>query len=268
MIRYKKTAAMLVLLLLMAWMASVSSAQQLPEPVGLVNDFAGVLSPGTEQHLDSVLRDLRSKTGAEIAVVTVKDMGGMDENSYAVRLFEQWGIGSKDKDDGLLILVAVTERRIRIEVGYGLEGIVTDALAGQIRDNHMVPYLRNNDYDTGITQGTLAAATLIAREHGVDLREAAPPVTMNREPRRNNTGFLAPLINIIVILVIFMLLGRRGGRGLLAGMLIGSMLGGGRRRYYGGGFGGGSFGGGFGGGGGVGGFGGGMSGGGGASGGF
>jgi len=253
--------------LMIGVLSPAPETQTLPEPAGHVNDFAGVLSRQTVERLENVLRILREKTGTEVAVVTVPDMGGLDENTYAVKLVEQWGIGSKEKNDGLLLLVAIKERRLRIEVGYGLEHIVTDASAGQIRDRYLRPYLGRNDYDSGITQGTLAIAALIAEETGADLGGTVP-VAQRPPTGRRRTKAIAPLVNLFVIIIILLVLsGSRGGRGILAGMLIGSMLGGGRRRHYGGGFGGGFGGGGFGGGG-FGGFGGGFSGGGGASGGF
>ena len=241
-----------------------SISAQFPEPVGYVNDFAEVLSANTYNNLGNILREFNSKTGAEIAVVTVKDMGGLDEFTYAVELFKEWGIGSKERDDGILILVAVQERRLRIEVGYGLEHIITDARAGQIADQYMVPYLKKNDWNTAISQGTLAVASIIAEEKGVTLDGQ---IAVQQLPRSRSSSKGLPLVNYIIIFIIFMVLASsRFGRGMLLGMFLGSMLGG--RRHYGG-YGGG-FSGGFGGGGGGGfsGFGGGFSGGGGISRGF
>ena len=247
-------------LLLFQVVTSDSAAAQFPRPSGYVNDFAGVMENGTIRKLETMLDEVRMKTGAEIAVVTVKDIGGQDVNSYAVELMKEWGIGSKERNEGILILASVKERKLRIEVGYGLEHIITDAAAGQISDNYIVPYLKNDDYNTGLTQGALAVASIIAKNRGVEL-DGSIPVSQVPRSRRTPTSGLGSLVNLFVILFILMLLfGRRGGRGLLAGMLLGSMLGGGRRGHYGGGFGGG-----FGGGGGFSGFGGGFSGGGGAS---
>ena len=118
---------------------ATGEAVDFPKPVGLVNDFAGVIDAGTKQRLEGILRNLRDKTGAEIAVVTVKNMGGLDVDTYAVELMKSWGIGSKERNDGILILLATEERRWRIEVGYGLEPVITDAEAGMIGSNLMVP---------------------------------------------------------------------------------------------------------------------------------
>ena len=133
---------------------------------------------------------------------------------------------------------------MRIEVGYGLEPLITDALAVRIRDNYIVPPLRKDDYTTGIRQGALAIAAVIAEDRGVDLSaQGVPAANRSRQSRKGSP--LAGLFNLIFIIIVFMLLGRRGGRGLLAGLLIGQMLGGGRgRHYHGGGFGGGFGGGG------------------------
>lgn len=265
MITKKISMFCILLLSLLILRPPESGAQQYPKPSGYVNDFAGVMSARVVGELESFLNGFTKKTGAEIAVAVVKDMGGLDESTYAVELMKEWGVGSKERNDGILILVAVNERRLRIEVGYGLEHIITDARAGQIRERHMTPYLKTNDYSSGVARGVLAVASVIAGEMGVTLDGAT---TMPAAPKsgRRRSGSPMSLIKIIIFIVIFLLIGgRRGGRGLLTGMLLGSMLGGGRGRYYGGS----GFGGGFSsGGGGFSGFGGGFSGGGGASGGF
>lgn len=259
----KKIVTALVLFTALSCFTLASGAAQYPKPVGYINDFAGVLSSGSVQKLEGVLNELKSGTGAEVAVVTVKDMGGLDESTYAVELMKEWGVGSKERNEGILLLVAVKERRIRIEVGYGLEYLITDAMSGQIIDRYIVPSLKQNDYDTGISQGALAIASMIANDKGMELNGTIPAERIPGNQPKSGRG-IAPFINLIVILFIFFILSRsRGGRGFLAGMLIGNLLGGGNRRYYGGGFGGG-----FGSGGGFGGFGGGFSGGGGASRGF
>ncbi|MDP2983544.1 MAG: TPM domain-containing protein [Candidatus Latescibacter sp.] len=264
----------LFLVLAMLDGAALLSAQKFPSPTGFVNDFAGVMKPEAKQQLEGILADLKQKTSVEVSVVTVKDMGGLDVSTYAVDLMKTWGIGSKEKNEGVLLLMALKERKVRIEVGYGLEPILTDARSGMIRDQYIVPYLKKNDFDTGLSQGALAIVALIAKEKGVELSGAGPVPPPPRETRRRGGGM--PFIQLIIFAaVILLLLGRRGGGGCLTGLLLGSMLGGvGSNRHegfggFGGGFGGSGFsGGGFGGGGGFSGFGGGFSGGGGASGSF
>ncbi len=125
-------------------------AQDFPEATGYVNDFAQLLSSDYRQSLEQNLIDFEEKTTAEIAVVTINSLEGNSVEDYAVRLFEQWKIGKKEKDNGLLILVAKEERQIRIEVGYGLESVITDGRAGKIIREEMRPAFREDNYDQGI----------------------------------------------------------------------------------------------------------------------
>jgi uncharacterized protein len=224
-----------------------------------VADYAKVIPPQYAQGIAAASTELWQKTGAALVVATIPSLDGDTIEEAAVRIFQQWGIGKKGDDRGLLFLVAIKERKIRIEVGYGLEGIITDATAGAIRDQAMIPYLKKNDYGKGLYAGLAAAAQIIARDQGVTLT-GVPKVKL----RKSSSGLAIGGL-FFVFLVIFVLLTslRRGSaRGVLPALILGSMMGGGFR----GGGGGGGFGG-FGGGG-FGGFGGGMSGGGGASGGF
>lgn len=262
-------------------LASGSAAVEYPKPEGYVNDFAGVMDPQVRSDLEQTLAGLTAKTGAEVAVVTVPDMGGLDESTYAVELFKEWGIGSKERNDGVLLFLAVKERKVRIEVGYGLEPIITDARSGMILDQYVVPHFRKDDFGAGLREGALALARLIAEERGASLEgaEPAPPLPAAPSGRRGSGGIPFPVLVMLALLLLFVFGGARGGccilPGCLPGCLLGSLLGGGRRRGpfdglggFGGGFHGGGFGGGSGFGGGFGGFGGGFSGGGGASRGF
>ncbi len=246
-----------------------SEAVQYPKPVGQVNDFAGLMSAEASQKLESILREFREKVGPQIAVVTVRDMGGLDESTYAVELMKEWGIGSKDRNDGILLFVAIEEKRVKIEVGYGLEHIITDARSGQILDKYVIPHAKNNDWDSALSQGALMIASLIAQDSGLELNNVITGESAQQilQVRRRPQGGSSSLIRYVIFIIMFLFLSSsRFGRTILMGMFLGSMLGGGRRNY--GGFGGG-FGGGFsGGGGGFSGFGGGFSGGGGAGRGF
>jgi uncharacterized protein len=125
-------------------------AQDFPEPVGYVNDFGEMLSSDFRQSLEEDLTKFEEETQAEIAVVTVNSLEGTYIEDYAVRLFEQWGIGKKEEDNGLLILIAKEEREFRIEVGYGLEPIITDGRAGRILREQMTPSFKEGDYEQGV----------------------------------------------------------------------------------------------------------------------
>jgi uncharacterized protein len=258
---------LIIFVLLFFTRVQANAAQPIPDKVGIVNDFANVIDPAIEEKINAVAGELLTKTEIPIVVVTMPEIGDDDYNDYANRLYEKWGIGKKGTDKGVLIFVTVKERKMRIEVGYGLEGIIPDGLAGEIRDKYMTPYLNQDRYGEGILNGTAAAALIIAKDSGVELTGYSQ--ASRRQTKRDSSFSILPIIIIIVFLLIG---GRRGG---LLWLLIPLLLGGGGYRGgsrtnsgfggFGGGFGG--FGGG-GGGGGFGGFGGGMSGGGGAGGGF
>jgi len=125
-------------------------AQDFPEPVGYVNDFAEMLSSDFRNSLEGDLTRFEEETSAEIAVVTVNSLEGTYVEDYAVRLFEQWGIGKKEEDNGLLLLIAKEDREFRIEVGYGLEPIITDGRAGKILREQMTPAFKEENYDQGV----------------------------------------------------------------------------------------------------------------------
>ena len=233
------------------------SQDSFPKPKGLVNDFANVISQSHEQTITELTTELLNKTEIPVVLVTMPDIGGEDYTEYANRLYEAWGIGKKGEDKGVLIFVTVKERKMRIEVGYGLEGILPDGRAGEIRDRYMTPYLRKNQFGEGLLSGTLAVSQIIAEDAGVQLTGQVPA----KAPKRRKTSF--SFLPLILILLLMFGSRRRTGSWIF---FLPFLLGGGRG--YGsrpsGGFGGsfGGFGGGFGG------FGGGMSGGGGAGGGF
>lgn len=230
-----------------------------PKPTGYVNDFAGVIPGEYKNKMEIITRELERKTGAAVVVVTIKTTGDMDYNEYANRLYERWGIGKKGVDEGVLILNAVEDRTIRIEVGYGLEGILPDGLCGEIRDRYIIPFLQKGEYGEGLLNGMLAVVSIIAEDKGVTITGEMPkslPTGTRRISGRGGMGIGGLIITLIVILMLL----SRGG--ILPFLLLGSMMGP-RRNVWSssGGFGG--FGGGF---GGFGGFGGGLSGGGGAGG--
>jgi len=231
-------------------------AQQFPQPKGYVNDFANVIPPSQEQQINRICLELKQKTGAQIADVTIQTLGDNYIEDYAVRLFEKWGIGEKGKDNGVLVLNAIRERKIRIEVGYGIEGIIPDGKAGRIRDQYLLPYLKKEDFGTGHLYTVAAIAKEIANEYGVELTGNVQ-LPRSRSSRSKGKGIGGILSMLFFFFLIFATRGR-----ILPWLLLGSMFGGGGRDR--GGWGGFSGGGGF--GGGFGGFGGGMSGGGGASG--
>lgn len=128
---------------------------------GYVNDFAGVLSPQAKTELEATLTQFHTDTNGDIAVAIVPSLSGDDIESYANTLFREWGVGKKDDDTGILMVVAIEDRKIRIEVGYGYEGVVPDAYASRIVNEVITPKFKEGDYDGGIKNGVGALVTLI-----------------------------------------------------------------------------------------------------------
>lgn len=231
------------------------SVASLPQPTDYVSDFAHVLSPEAVARLDSVCQQIDSQAKAQIAVVTVRDLDGEDAAQYANELEDHWKFGDKKDNRYAMVLLAVADRKYRIEVGYGLEGILPDGKTGDI-GREMVPDLRAGDYDGAITLAVGEVARVIADDAKVTLNQDEPAAPS--EPAVHHGPEIGKLILLILVLVFF-------GGGSLLRMLFGWGLffgGWGRGGWRGGpwiggpGIGGGGIGGGGGGGGGFGGFGG------------
>lgn len=264
------------LLCLLFCAAAVAHAEDIKsiQPSGYVTDLAGVIDAGTRAKLEALALEVQQKTGAQIAVVTVKSLDGNGVEEYAVDLYKHFGVGGKQDNRGALLLLAPADRKYRVEIGYGLEPVINDARAGDT-GRAMVPLLRQGNYSKAAEMGTWQLAQYIADDAHVKLT-GQPPERPVRSTR--NDGGPLGFLFILGIIVFFIFLGavssrNKGGRGggsgggsgllwFILGMLANSGGGGSR----GGGWGGGGFGGGSSGGGGFGGFGGGSSGGGGASG--
>ncbi len=128
-------------------------AQNFPAFTGRVVDPAGVIAPGTRSEIEARLQDLQTRSGIQLIVATVPSLGGQEIEPYANQLFRSWKLGDKDRNDGVLLLVSTGERKIRIEVGYGLEATLTDAISKLIIVNTITPSLRNGDFGGGISRG-------------------------------------------------------------------------------------------------------------------
>ncbi|MCE5329496.1 TPM domain-containing protein, partial [bacterium] len=138
-----------------------------PDYAGYVNDFAGMLDSATIDNITGIITDVNTKTTAEIAVVTVNNLQGITIEEYAVKLFEKWGIGKKEKNNGVLLLISKEDRLLRIEVGYGLEGALTDLESGRIINDIIVPQFKADDYNTGVYNGVIAIANEIYADAGI-----------------------------------------------------------------------------------------------------
>ncbi len=193
----KRTALLISALLLAAALliAKPARAQDYPDPVGYLNDFAGVFDSASAAQFENALRLTEEETTVELAVVTVTDLQGVDINTYAVELFEKWKIGQGGQDNGILFITAIAEREVRIEVGYGLEPYITDARAGRILDDSVIPDFSVDDFALGIIKG--AEALRIALDETGYTAGAPPP-----EPE-STSGFLQSLIDNTWPLVVF-----------------------------------------------------------------
>jgi uncharacterized protein len=173
--------ATIVLLVATARQAAAIPADDLLKslkPTGHVNDFANLLLPSEKEALEARCKQLQDRTGAQLAVVTLKSLQGGQIDDFAVKLFKQWGIGQKDQKNGVLLIVAIEDRRARIETGYGIEPIIPDTLAGRIIDNQLKPQFRNQQYAAGLRDSVNAICELI--EKGTPADRAA--LTTNKKP--------------------------------------------------------------------------------------
>lgn len=221
------------------------------KPSAWVNDYAGIMDQAAKQKTEALINSLNQQTTAEIAVVILSSLEGNDLNDFTNTLFEQWGVGKKGKDNGIMLLVAFNERQVRIETGYGLEGAIPDGMAGSIIRDTIAPAFRQNDYSGGIYAAVYQLAAIAAAEAGVELNIQAPPAYSSSGAARQLTKGEKILMVIFMIIMIPVIIKNP--------WILLYLLSSGRGGGYGGR---GGFGGGFGG------FGGGSSGGGGASGGW
>lgn len=214
-----------------------AAALEVPKLNGYVNDLAGVISPGTELKIESFLRGFESSDSTQLMILTIEALEGESLEDYSLRVAETWKVGQKGKDNGALLLIAKQDRQMRIEVGYGLEGRLTDLLAGRIIDNEIKPRFQAGDFDGGVIAGVTAMAEAVRGEY-------RGTGSTGQKKKRNPWGSLALLLFLGPGLML--LGGGRRGRHRRGGFWIGGLGGGG----FGGGGRGGGFGGGFGGGGG------------------
>jgi uncharacterized protein len=150
------------------------SAEMPKKPIGVVSDFANILDEQTKSDLNSVITQVEQKTSAEMAVAIVTSLDGMAVEDYSVQLFKAWGIGKKGKDNGILVLVAPNERKVRIEVGYGLEPVLPDGLCGEIIRSQIIPEFKQGNFRGGIQRGVQTVAEIVTRGEIAPKRQTAP----------------------------------------------------------------------------------------------
>lgn len=204
--------------LLLSFMSFAQRA--VPEHGGVwVHDEAHVLSAATVAQLESVLKAERDSTSNQIAVLIVPSLEGDDIDSYGIRVADAWKVGQKDKDNGAILLIAIQDRKMRIEVGQGLEGVLTDAMSSRINRNEIAPRFRQGDYDGGVKAGVAAIIQTIKGEYV----NTDPPTHRKRSGR-------SPWLTVIFIIILLIVMSRRRGGGGLGGYwAAGTLLGGGFR---------------------------------------
>ncbi len=221
-------------------------AVELPPLTGRVNDYASMISPEAEREINEKLALLEKNESTQVVVLTVDSLEGEPLEDFSIRVAEAWKMGQKEYDNGVLLLVAKKDRKVRIEVGYGLEGALTDLTAGRIVDNEMVPLFAKGSFDEGFVRGVDLIIATVKGEYSALQKERGSG---------GNGGAFLPVLIILMLIVYFYSQIPRGGGGHGSGPLIftggpgaGGFYGGGSRRggFSGGGFsgGGGNFGGG------------------------
>ena len=251
----KRIICIFCLIVISISLCGCEKADSFPKPTEefYVNDFANVISEENEKEMLSRSVSLNNKTTAQVVVVTVESLGGMEPSDYALKIGREWGVGSKESDNGIVILLSTGEREIYIAVGYGLEGSLPDSKTGRIIDRYGLEYLKSDDFSTGLLNISRAVINEVYIEYGIEPEEGyisidnLPDGISSNESALDISSSWAILIIILFILSLFFRRGRGpfiffGGPGMFMG-------GSGHHRGGSGGFGGfsgggGSFGGG------------------------
>ena len=242
----KKIITMCLALFILLAPGELFAVEKYPSPRGAVNDFANVIDSANAARMENLAREVLQKTGTAVVVATVETVGeNEDYNLYANGLYKAWGIGKKGEDKGVLIFLTVKERKLRIETGYGVEGILPDGLVGELMDKYVVPLLKEGNYGKALYNGMYACSFYIAKDANVQLSGSPAPY---RTPARAEKQGINVFGLIFFLIVAALLLGTRTGRSMLPWILLlllsGSRGGGGGFSGGFGGFGGGGSGGG------------------------
>ena len=246
MIKRAGPRGVLAVLILLCSFGVAMAAPKFPPLTGRVVDDANILSPQTEAELTQELATLETQTGRQLVVATLPDLQGYEIEDYGYQLLRTWGIGDKARDDGVILIVAPSERKVRIEVGYGLEPVLTDALSSLIINRAIIPAFKQGNLEQGVVDGTRA----IVQQLSLPDDQAKAAAAAQAQTARSSGGEIGPA-TILVIFIVFWLLsgvlgGRRRGLWCLLPLILSNSSGRDRGGWSGGGggFGGGGFGGG------------------------
>ena len=224
---------MTALVIAVFFTASGVFALDVPRLKGRVNDYAGILSASTESSLDASLSNLESTDSTQIVVLTIPSLKGDSLEDFSIRVAEKWKVGQKEHDNGAILLVSKNDRKLRIEVGYGLEGKMTDLISGRIIRDIVIPNFKTGNYDRGVSDGVQAMIAVVKGE----FKETSKPKSSSRDSGSSAFPFIIFVIIIFInFLSRFRRYGRHGRGSGLGWFIVGAALSGGRRS---GGFGGG-----------------------------
>ena len=200
-------------IILIIFLSSQVHALDVPPLKGRVNDYAGMLSSYAEGQLDSLLRDLEKTDSTQLVVITIPSLEGEDLEGFSIKMAEQWKIGQKGLDNGAILLIAKGERKVRIEVGYGLEGTLTDLMAGRIIRNVIVPQFKAGNFDQGVLNGVQAMSGVVRGEY------QAPKKIPSRRDRKGGTH--PGIVGLFAFIFLISMLGRlRRFLGVAGGAVI------------------------------------------------
>jgi len=202
----------LVVLLLGMFVSSVPGADEFPAHRGQINDFANLIPPDVVQRMEAKARQVLNTTGTSVVVVTMPTIGENYLSDYVNRLYRAWGIGKKGENKGVLIFFAVKEKKIRIETGYGVEGILPDGKVGEILRRDVPPHLKKKDYGTGLENALLAVSRVI--EEDAKASGGVKPVPKKAPVSPHSVFVVATLIffGIIGLIVLLIVMIKKGGR--------------------------------------------------------
>lgn len=186
-----KTLCVIVMMILLPHLAC---ALEVPQLRGRVNDYANLLTPGAAQRLEQVLADFEKNDSTQIVVLTITSLEGENLEGYSIKVAEAWRIGQSKLDNGVILLIAKQERKIRIEVGLGLEGVLTDLVSGRIIRGDMSPHFKKNDYDTGITAGVHSLIQVVRGEYQAQPRDL-------KQGKKGAEPIITLLISLLVAVV-------------------------------------------------------------------
>ncbi len=210
-----------IILILITFVSSVFSLE-VPNYKTRVNDLANILNTSQEQAIEEYLANIEKTTSCQVALLTIKSLEGESIEDYSMRVAEKWKVGQKGLDNGAILLVSLNDRKLRIEVGYGLEAHLTDAKSSYIIRKNIVPSFKRNDFVGGIYNGLQAIGGIVSNEYDISPQELAK---FNKKHQKRSQGVpLGAIIFVIIIVLGNIGRGQGSGGGFLSGMLLGSLL--------------------------------------------